>query len=67
MSQQVAIMTSQNEHRTGPLTQTTTGLHRVTCQCGWSSTAEELDGLARDVTEHMNPGLVPGSLTAPVG
>lgn len=60
-------MTPKNDHRTGPLTQTTTGLHRVTCQCGWSSTAAELDGLALDVTEHMNPGLVPGSLATPIG
>ena len=57
-------MTSKNDHRTGPLTQTTTGLHRVTCQCGWSSTAAELDGLALNVTEHMNPGLVPGPQAA---
>ena len=60
-------MTSKNEHRTGPLTQTTAGLHRVTCQCGWSTTAKDLDGLALDVTEHMNPGLAAGTLSAPVG
>jgi hypothetical protein len=60
-------MTSKNDHRTGPLTQTTTGLHRVTCQCGWSSTAAELDGLALNVTEHMNPGLVPGPQAAQIG
>ncbi len=60
-------MTSKHEHRTGPLTQTGSGLHRVTCLCGWSATAAELDGLSAEVSEHLNPGRSPEPRPVTVG